>query len=215
MLFVVNISKFNSETIKWEMFIVHSTYVLYNIVPLAFLILLIYIFIDVFLDYFRKKEKSNNKRVVLYSFMFYIISLIQIKFGGFTVPQNPADTSRRFISTNDWFGLFDTLHYNTSIWSYSAILYNFILLVPFGIFIVLLFKIKRYTLAISIVILSCLGMDLSCLVLGSVGLTASHFGYTSMIYLIFNILGGVFGILLVKYVANIIHSYRFTSEVKE
>ena len=193
----------------------HSTYVLYNIVPFAFLILLVYIFIDVFLDYFRKGKKSNSKRIILYSFMFYIISLIQIKFGGFTVPQNPADNSRSFVSTNDWFGLFDTMHFNVSIWSYSAILYNFILLVPFGIFIALLFNLKRYKTAISIVILSCLGIDLARLLLGSFGLTGSHFGYTALIYLIFNIHGGVFGIFLIKYVANIVHSYQFTSEVNE
>lgn len=80
----------------------HTNYVLYNIVPLGFLILLVYIFIDVFLDYFRKVKKSNLRRVILYTFIFYLISLIQIKLGGFTLfPQNPADNSRSFITTND------------------------------------------------------------------------------------------------------------------
>ena len=215
MLFIVNISKFNSETIRGEIFIVHSIYVLYNIVPIAFLLLLVYVFIDVFLDYFRKNEKNNIKRVLLYSFMFYIISFIQIKFGGFTVPQNPTDNSRSFVSTNDWFGLFYTMHFNISIWSYSALLYNFILLVPFGMLISLLLNLKNNKIAIPIVIVSCLGIDFARLLLRSFDLTASYFSYTSIIYLIFNILGGIFGIFLVKYAANIVRSYRFTSEVKE
>ena len=58
-----------------EMLTMHSTYILYNIVPLGFLILLVYIFIDIFLDYFRKVGKINKKRVILYSFIFYINTL--------------------------------------------------------------------------------------------------------------------------------------------
>ncbi|KOS68198.1 hypothetical protein AEA09_06290 [Lysinibacillus contaminans] len=192
----------------------HSTYVLYNIVPLAFLILLVYIFIDVLLDYFRKVEKSAKKRVMLYSSIFYVISLVQIKLGGFTLPQNPADNSSSFISTNDWFGIFDTMHFNISIWSYSALFYNVILFVPFGIFLLLLFNLKSNKKAISIVILSCLVIDVARLLLGWSGFTISNFGNTDIIYLLFNVLGGVLGIFLVKYAVNYIHSYKLNNQTK-
>ncbi|MGG2106924.1 hypothetical protein [Lysinibacillus pakistanensis] len=194
----------------------HSTYVLYNIVPLAFLILLVYIFIDVLLDYFRKVEKSAKKRVMLYSSIFYVISLVQIKLGGFTLPQNPADNIRRFISTNDWFGIFDTMHFNISIWSYSALFYNVILFVPFGIFLLLLFNLKSNKKAISMVILGCLVIDVARLLLGWSGftITISNFGNKDIIYLLFNVLGGVLGIFLVKYAVNYIHSYKLNNQTK-
>ena len=192
----------------------HSTYILYNIVPLAFLILLVYIFIDIFLDYFRKVRKSNKKRVILYSFIFYLISLIQIKFGGFTLPQNSADNSRTFISTNDWFGIFDTMNFKISMWSYSAMIYNVILFVPLGIYLFLLFNLKSNKQAISIVILNCLMLDVSRLLLGWTGFTINYFGNMDMIYLLFNILGGVLGICLVKYTVNFIRSYKLNNQTK-
>lgn len=196
------------------MLIMPSTYVLYNIVPLAFLILLVYIFVDVLLDYFRKVEKSAKKRVMLYSFIFYVISLVQIKLGGFTLHQNPVDDIRNFISTNDWFGIFDTMHFNISIWSYSALFYNVILFVPFGIFLLLLFNLKSNKKAISIVILSCLVIDVARLLLGRSGFTMSNFGNKDMIFLLFNVLGGVLGIYLVKYAVNYIRSYKLNNQKK-
>ena len=192
----------------------HSTYILYNIVPLGFLILLVYIFIDIFLDYFRKVEKINKKRVILYSFIFYLISLIQIKFGGFTLPQNSADNSRSFISTNDWFGIFDTMNFKISMWSYSAMIYNVILFVPLGIYLFLLFNLKSNKKAISIVILICLVIDVARLLLGWTGFTINHFGNTDMIDLLFNILGGVLGICLAKYAVNFIRSYKLNNQTK-
>ena len=192
----------------------HSTYVLYNIVPIAFLILLVYIFIDVFLDYFRKVEKSAKKRVILYSSIFYVICLVQIKTGGFTLPQNPSDNGRSFIFTNDWFGIFDTMHFNISIFSYSALFYNFILFVPFGIFILLLFNLKSNKKAISIVVLSCLVIHVARLILGSSGFIMTYFGNTDIICLLFNVLGGVLGIFLVKYTINYIHSYKLNNQTE-
>gem|GEM_PF-6851648 len=45
-----------------------STYILHNIVPWGFSLLLLYIFIDIFLDFFRKPRMSHTKRIILYSF---------------------------------------------------------------------------------------------------------------------------------------------------
>lgn len=191
-----------------------STYILYNIVPLAFLFLLIYIFIDIFFDYFRKVEKINKKRVILYSFIFYLICLIQIKFGGFTLPQNPADISRTFISTNDWFGIFDMMNFKISMWSYSSMVYNVILFIPLGIFLFLLFNLISNKKAISMVILSCLVIDVARLLLGWTGFTISSVRYLDIVYLLFNISGGVLSIFLVKYIVNFIRSYKLNSQTK-
>ena len=192
----------------------YSTYVLYNIVPLAFLFLLIYIFLDIFLDYFRKVKNSNKKRVILYSFIFYLISLIQIKFAGFTLPQNPADNHRTFISMNDWFGIFNMMNFKISMWSYSAMVYNVILFIPLGIYLFLLFNLKSNKKAISVVILSCLVIDIARLFLGWTGITINSFGYIDIIYLLFNISGGVLSIFLGKYTVYFIRSYKLNRQTK-
>jgi len=178
-------------------FTLHTNYVLYNIVPLGFLVLLFYIFIDVFLDYFRKEIKHNQRRVILDSFLFYLLCLLQIKVGGITLlPLNPADDSRSFITANDWFGIFDSIHFNMYLWSYSALAYNFLLLLPLGIFLFVLFHFNYK--AILIVILCCLGIELLRLLLGSFNLVPRNIGSVDAIYLLCNILGGIVGIVIVK-----------------
>lgn len=182
----------------------HTNYVLYNIVPFGFLVLLVYIFIDVFLDYFRKEIKSNQRRVTLYSFLFYLLCLLQIKVGGITLlPLNTADNSRSFITANDWFGIFDSIHFNMYLWSYSAIVYNFLLLLPLGIFLCVLFHFKNINKAIFLVILCCLGTELLRLLLGSFSLVPRNIGSVDAIYLLCNILGGIIGILIVKIFTHI------------
>ncbi|WP_075618001.1 VanZ family protein [Paenisporosarcina indica] len=193
----------------------HSTYILFNIVPLGFLILLVYIFIDVLLDFFRKVKKSNLKRVILYSFIFYLMCLIQMKIGGFTHPQNPTDNSRTFISTNDWFGIFDELNFNISIWSYSAVLYNVILLVPLGIYLFILFKLKSNKKAISIVVLSCVGIEIFRLLFDEFGLVLGGFNALTIINLLINIVGGITGFIIAVLTLEMINSYKNISDDKE
>lgn len=182
----------------------HTNYVLYNIVPFGFLVLLVYIFIDVFLDYFRKEIKRNQRRVPLYSFFFYLLCLLQIKVGGITLlPLNPADNSSRFIRANDWFGIFDRIHFNMYLWTYSAIVYNFLLLLPLGIFLFVLFHFKNRNKAIFIVILCCLGTELLRLLLGAFSLVPRNLSSVDAIYLLCNMLGGIIGILIVKIFTHI------------
>lgn len=187
----------------------HSTYALYNIVPTAFLILLIAIFIDFFIDKYRVVEKFNKKRVILYSFIFYYICLVQIEIGGITLAQNPTDESRSYISTNDWLGIFDTLNLNISVWNYSAIIYNVILFVPLGIFLILLFNVKKYNLVISIVVLSCFVLDGVRFILGLNGFSMRTISNLSLIYLMFNILGGVLGVYIIKF----INTYKLNVQI--
>ena len=190
-----------------------STYIVYNIVPYAFILLLVFIFIDVFLDYFRKVRKSNKKRILLYSFIFYLISLIQVKFGGFTVFQNPADTSSSYISTNDWFGIFDTISHRISFWGYSAFFYNVLLLIPLGVFLSFLFNKNSKMKAMLIVIITCLGIHYSSVLFGSFGLTRGVIN-VDIIYTLFNILGGVFGLFFGKWAIDLFHSFKVKNEVK-
>lgn len=137
-----------------------STYILYNIVPFGFLALLVFIFLDICLDFFRKTKSSHVKRILLYSFLFYCISMIQVKFGGITLPpQHPNDIHSTFISTNAWFGIYDTLHSNRSIWS------SILLFIPLGIYLTVLFHLNKLGKTILIIIICCVGADISRLIL--------------------------------------------------
>ena len=54
-------------------------------------------------------------------------------------------------------------------------------------------------------------IDVARLLLGWTGFTINHFG---IIYLLFNILGGVLGLCLVKHTVNFIRSYKLNSQTK-
>jgi hypothetical protein len=193
----------------------YSTYIIYNIVPWGFLFLLVYIFLDIFLDFFRKETRSNLRRVLLYSFLFYLMSLLQIKFGGITLPpQNPADLNSGFISTNDWFGIYDTMYVKVSMWWPSSVFYNVLLLIPLGIYLSVLFNLNSLKRVTSIVISSCIGIGVSQLLLESLGLIIKSSNRTDIIYLLFNILGGILGFLLVKLTIKIINSSKNKMEAE-
>lgn len=193
----------------------YATYIVYNIVPVGFVMLLVYMFIDIILDFFRTSKRSIVKRGLLYSFLFYSLSLIQIKFGGITYPpQNPDDSGRSFFPTGDWFGIFDTIHFNISLWGFTAILYNVLLLIPFGIYLSILFNVKSIKKAISIVFLTCMGVELIHLLFAKFGLVVGGVNILSLIYLELNILGGILGFLFVALTTKIINSYKATSKIK-
>jgi len=193
-----------------------STYIVYNIVPLGFLILLVYIFIDILLDYFRKPKRSTIKRVILYSFLFYVLSLIQIKFGGIILPpQNPTDNMSTFISTGDWFGIFDRMYFNISSWSIAAVFYNVMLFVPVGIYLKVLFNIKSNKKAVSIVVLSCVGIEIFLLLFAELGLVLVGINMLTIIKLLINIVGGIVGLIITGVTLKMINSYIKASETKE
>ncbi|MFL0507440.1 hypothetical protein ACH0B5_16990 [Ureibacillus sp. 179-F W5.1 NHS] len=178
-----------------------STYILYNIVPLGFLFLLMYIFIDILLDYFRKSKSSNVRRILIYSFLFYCISLIQIKFGGITIPpQNPNDIHSSFLSSNDWFGIYDTMHINISIWS------SILLFIPLGIYLTVLIHSNNLKKLGFMIVISCLGIDISRLLFEWFGLVMSHYNMMEIIYLLCNIAGGILGFILVNFARKAILS---------
>lgn len=193
-----------------------ATYIIYNIVPYGFILLLSYIFIDIFLDYFRKSKSSNLNRILLYSFLFYLLSLIQIKFGGITLPLiDPADSQSTFIYEGAWFGLFDTMHFNISTFSYSAIFYNLVILLPLGIYLSVLFDLKSNLKAVTLVALICIGIEIIHLLFGKMGMILGGMNYLmTIISLFINIFGGTIGFLLAGHTLKRWNSFKNTGEVK-
>lgn len=181
---------------------IQTTFMLYNIVPLGFSVLLAYIFIDIFCDLFRNRKKSSLKRILLYSFLFYLLSLIQIKFGGFTIPTQVLNNyNSTFISTNDWFGIYNIMNDKVSIDKLSFI-YNVLLFIPLGSYLLFLFKIRNISKVIIIVSLSCLGILILSVILKRLGLVLYGFNILDIIYLLLNICGGILGFLLSHFIVR-------------
>lgn len=193
-----------------------TTYYVYNIVPIGLIFLLIYIFIDLFMDYFRKEKKSNLKRFILYCFIFYLISLIQINLGGITLPQqNSNDINSQFIASNEWYGIYEGLFSKISIGSNSlGIIYNLLIFIPFGIFLSVLIGIGNLKKQIFIVILSCIGIGFLHLLLEWFGLVLKTTNGIDVLYMAFNIIGGVLGIFIVKLVFETLKSKYFFNKSK-
>lgn len=190
-------------------------YIVYNIVPIGFIILLIYIFIDIFLDYFRKSNRSNVQRVALYSFLFYLLSLIQLKFGGITLPpQNPADTGRSFIFTDNWFEVFDSLFHKMFIGGPLAILYNVIIFIPLGLYLAFFYSGKHLKKAISIIVISCIAFEISRLLLGLFGLIMHSLSRITVTYMLFNLFGAIMGLLLWTTTMKICIAYKKQSKLR-
>lgn len=184
-----------------------STYILYNIVPIGFVLLLGYIFFDIFLDYFRKTKKNNLKRVVFYAFLFYILSLIQIKWGGISLPiQNLNDIEAKYIPSNEWYGIYDSLYSQISSGNgFLEIFLNFILFIPFGILLSVLINSDNTNKKISLVILSCIGIGISHLFLEWIGLVMKSTNSMDVLFLVCNIFGGILGIFIVNLTLKIIN----------
>jgi glycopeptide antibiotics resistance protein len=176
-----------------------TTYILYNIVPYGFTILLIFIFIDIFLDRFRNKLQSPVRRILLYSFYFYILSLIQIKLGGISFPlKKKDDTSSIFISFNEWFGIYDLMNMKISMGFSQALIYNFLFFIPLGIYLSFLFSLKSTKKVISTLILICLIYLICYFILDWIGLVFKSFTILDISYLFVNGIGGLTGFLIYK-----------------
>lgn len=187
-----------------------TDYIVYNIVPLGFLILLIYIFLDIFLDYFRSSKRDNLQRVLLYSFLFYVLSVIQIKFGGITLPpQNPSDSASNFIFKDDWFGIFNTMYYKISVvWNYSAIFYNVVLFVPLGIYLLVFFNLKSNKKAYFFVVLSCIVIEILRFLLNELGLVTRGANIHIFSNMLINIVGGIVGFVFAGFTLKMVKSNR-------
>ncbi|MGM9967365.1 MAG: hypothetical protein ACI383_07760 [Rummeliibacillus sp.] len=175
-----------------------SLHILYNIVPWGFILLLLYIFIDIFLDFFRKPKMTNTKRIIFYSFLFYVLSLIQIKFGGITLPILTQPYNFR-VTVPD--GLFDEYYFiykKTTMNVSSAIFYNLLLFIPLGIYLSILFKLNSLKKVVPTVILSCIAIEILRFAFESFGLVLALNNNMFIKTLLFNILGGILGYLLIK-----------------
>lgn len=175
-----------------------SLHILYNIVPWGFILLLLYIFIDIFLDFFRQPKKSNTERIIFYSFLFYVLSLLQIKFGGIILPILTQVNNFSVTFPVGWFDEYYSIYRKATMNVPSAIFYNLLLFIPLGIFLSILFKLNHLKQVVPIVMLSCIAIEILRFAFESYGLVLALNNNMFIKTLLFNILGGILGYLLVK-----------------
>lgn len=181
-------------------------YTIYNVIIIGAILLIVYMLID----FIRNKTSNILRRIIFYSFIFYIINLIQLTTGGIVFPPQ-TDSYSLPIQLVPLYFIWDliVLHGNEgSNWffwnSVKLSFYNLIMLMPLGIYLSLLFNIKRIGKVIVTGFSVSFIIELSQLVLGYFGFVMGR-GF-NIDDLILNTLGGVIGFLLCAFIRNIFQS---------
>ncbi|MCE7792888.1 VanZ family protein [Salipaludibacillus sp. CUR1] len=174
------------------MIIIDSFYV-------GLLLLVIYILVDLV-----KNKKTNIlKRILFYSFLFYLINVAQETVGGIMIPRDPDYTLDlnsliQFIPFYFVYDLTQIYTANGTDWFFfnasKLYFYNVLLLFPLGVYLAILFKVNKFKKAMLLIFLTSLAIETVQLILGVTGLI---WGRTFNVDdLILNTAGGALGYLV-------------------
>lgn len=159
----------------------------------------------VLIDFKRNKFRNIWRRLILYSFIFYMIIVSHLTIGNFTIPPQWSQLNIQFIPfrfVSDWL-----LASNSGVWffwnSVKLTFYNLILLFPLGVYLALLFD-NRFKKGILIVFLTSLTIETLQLVLSYFGLLFRR-GF-NIDDLMLNTLGGAIGMGMVYLLMKIVVS---------
>lgn len=168
------------------------TYMTLHPVFLGTILLLGYIIID----FFRKKLENILRRLVFYSFIFYLVIVAQLITGGITIP--PEENPLLRIQLIPFFFVYDLYVVREMgdwfFWNAVKLsFYNLIMLFPLGFYLGLIFGFKPLKNGFFIMFLFSLGIELLQLLLGFFGLVSMR-GF-NIDDIILNSLGGLIGLL--------------------
>ena len=120
-------------------------YSIYDVAGIGLLFLILYVLVD----FIRNKTKNVIRRLVFYSFNYYLLNVVQVTTGGIIFPpqDNPVPVLIQLIPfyfVADWLSIYRNHGLDWFFWnSVKLSFYNFIMLMPFGIYMSLLFRPKR------------------------------------------------------------------------
>ena len=172
-------------------------YSIYDVVALGSILLVIYIVIDVI----KNRTKNLLRRIIFYSFVFYLLNVIQLTTGGIVFPPQ-RDFVPRIQLVPLYFidGLYGMYYNNGLDWffwnSVKLSFYNLIMLVPLGIYLSVLFKFKSILKSLLIVLAVSLTIETFQLIFGFLGLVRGR-GF-NVDDLILNTLGGLLGFVFAE-----------------
>lgn len=190
-------------------------YSIYNVVTIGSLFLILYVLID----FIRNKTNNVIRRAIFYSFIFYLLIVVQVTTGGIIFPPqyDPAPVLMQLIPfyfIGDWINIYRSNGFDWFFWnSVKLSFYNFIMLTPLGVYLPLLFKLKRISKSILAVFLVSLIIESSQLILGYLGfIRGREFDIDD---LILNTLGGAIGYLFIALSSRFIESLQNRHNGKE
>ena len=109
----------------------------------------IFLIIFIVIDFIRYGKRDILRRIIYYSFIYYILNVIQLTTGGIYIP--PREDLRivtcqlipfHFIS--DWIQKYNETGFSWFFWrAVKLTLYNFIMLFPLGIYLPILFNVRE------------------------------------------------------------------------
>ncbi|MDW7652081.1 MAG: VanZ family protein [Bacillota bacterium] len=165
-----------------------------NILPIGIILLIVYISLDLI----KNRGKRIAKRLIFYSFVFYLFNVFQVTTGGIHVPPDsnfqsgfsPQLVPFRFIA--DWFALYQRQGAGWFFWnSVKLSAYNFIMLFPLGVYLPLLYKLNKWKKAALYLFLTSLTIEVYQIIFSYFGLTM--FRQFNVDDILLNTLGGLFG----------------------
>lgn len=170
-------------------------YAVYDVVVLGTLVLLLYIIGD----FIKNKTKNLIRRIIFYSFVFYLLNVVQLTTGGIVIPPQedflPTTQLTPFYFVGDLFHLYQAKGLDWFFWNaFKLTFFNFIMLMPLGIYLSLLYKVKRASKALLIIFLVSLTIETIQFAFPYLGLVRGR-GF-NVDDLIINTLGGVIGFIL-------------------
>ena len=190
-------------------------YAIYDVVVIGSLLLILYIIAD----FIRNKTRNLIRRIIFYSLVFYSLNVVQLTTGGIVIPPQkdfvPTTQLIPFYFIGDLFSMYRSNGLDWFFWnSFKLTFFNFIMLMPLGIYLSILFRVKRISKALLIIFLISLSIETIQFTFAYLGLVMGR-GF-NIDDLIVNTLGGVIGFLLfelIKRVAfSIIPSHKTTKD---
>ncbi|MCT2534730.1 VanZ family protein [Aquibacillus koreensis] len=177
-------------------------YSIYDVVVLGSLLLILYIIVD----FIRNKTRNLIRRIILYSFVFYFLNVVQLTTGGIVIPPQkdfvPTTQLIPFYFIGDLFSMYRSNGLDWFFWnSLKLTFFNFIMLMPLGIYLSLLFRVKRVSKALLIIFLVSLSIETIQFSFAYLGLVMGR-GF-NIDDLIVNTLGGVIGFLIFELIKRV------------
>lgn len=135
---------------------------IYSLSTLGTMALILYILFD----FLRNKSKNLLPRIVFYSFVFYMCVVLQLITGGISIPPSDRLLGARFqvipfefvadlVGKLDDYGL--GYRFLTALKLYF---FNFIMLMPFGVYLAIYFRVKAFKKSVLIILALTLGIEI-------------------------------------------------------
>lgn len=170
-------------------------YSIYDVGLFGSMILLLYIFVD----FVRNRSRNFVRRVFFYSFIFYMLIMAHLTIGGIVIPPFKGNMlNTQIVPLYFLWDLYKMYQINGMDWffwnSLKLTFFNFIMLMPLGVYLAFLFKVKKKTKAYLIIFLVSLAIE-------TIQLSFTYFGWImergfNIDDIIINTLGGYIAFIL-------------------